>query len=267
MFGSRKHKEHPKKDKILKSIRETVSFPKKVQNLDLLRKKKCLIAPRFGGRSVYLWVKGKTRVWIDRKNVYLANTNLPVYSNEGFLLSAELFKNDFNQWVVAFEDIQVHKGTTIDNINISFSQRQEYLREFVEDILKGSDPMNDPGVFCAKPWYTPNVFKEEIIKKEWTKTPEWAIIWAESKDQQKYTSGFWFCKIKNDTDKDIYRIARSDDPNPDQYDLLDTEGNIVSRACVRSMRMSLWLRDLSEGTRVRCRNVPGIKNPEPYELI
>jgi hypothetical protein len=267
MFGGRKHKEHPKKDKILTSIRDTVTFPKKVQNLDLLRKKQCLIAPRFAGRSVYLWVKGKTRVWIDRKNVYLVNTNLPTYSSEGFLLSAELFKNDCNQWVVAFEDIQVYKGNTLDNVEVSFVKRQEYLREYVGDLIKGSDPTNDPGVFCVKPWYTPNVFKEKIVTNEWAKKPEWAIIWAENKKIQKHTMGFWFCKIKDDGDKNIYRIVKADDQNPDQYDLLDTDGNIISRACVRSMRVSLWLRGLADGTRVRCKNIPGMKNPEPYEIV
>lgn len=267
MFGSRKHKEHPNKDKILKSIRETGTFPKKVQNLDLLRKKQCLIAPRFGGRSVYLWVKGKTRVWIDRKNVYLVNTNLPVYSTEGFLLNAELYKNDCNQWVIAFEDIQMHKGIMLENTNTSFVKRQEYVREFVGDLIKGSDPVNDPGVFCVKPWYKPGLFKDKIKTSEWTKKPEWAIIWAESKDRKKHTMGFWFCKIKDDSNKNVYRIVKSDDPNPDQYDLLDNDGNIVSRACIRSMRMSLWLQDLVDGTRVRCRSIPGMKNPEPYEIV
>lgn len=269
MFGGRKHNVHPKKDTILQGIRQSISFPKKVQNLGLLRKKQCLIAPRFGGRSVYLWVKGKTRVWIDRQNVYLVNTNLQEYTREGFLVSAELFKNDNHQWVIAFEDLIQYKGTRIQ----SFTEKQTRLREFVSDLNKGSDPLNDPGIFCVKPWYSPREFTKAIQSREWTKKPEWAIIWAENKDsqgqrgRQGHTKGFWFCKIRDTSEKNVYRIVRANDSNPDQYDLLDTSGNIVSRACVRSMRLSRLLNGIKDGTQVRCKNVPGIKNPEPYEIV
>jgi hypothetical protein len=268
MFGGRKHKEHPKKDTILKSIRDRVTFPKKIQNLDILRKKQCLIAPRFAGRSVYLWVKGKTRVWIDRKNVYLVNTNLPVYSKDGILANAELYKNDEDKWVIAFEDLMIYKGDVLDTPDVSFTKRQMVLREFVGDLQRGSDPVNDPGVFCVKPWYTPKIFQDKIRKNEWKKKPEWAIVWAQTPGSSKsHTQGMWFCRIQDTSFKNVYRIVRSSDTNPDQYDLLDTGGKIVSRACVRSMRVSKWLKGLEDGTHVRCKNIQGIKNPEPYEIV
>lgn len=264
MLGSVKHSSHPKAKTILEAIQNTVTFPKKVQNLNILRKKKCLIAPRFGGRTIYLWVKGKTRVWIDRKNVYLVNTNLPEYARNGILLSGELYKNDHNKWVMAFEDVMMYNGDLVTSKG-SFVKRQEIVRKIVSDLQKGADSKIDPGVFCVKPWYSPKEYPENIRCQEWTKQPDWVIIWAEDRMRDNL-GGFWFCKIRDTTSKDVYRISRSDDPNPDQYDLLDTDGNIVNKACVRTLRASQWLKSLKDGTRVKCRIVAGISNPEPYEI-
>jgi hypothetical protein len=102
-------------------------------------------------------------------------------------------------------------------------------------------------------------------KNEWCKIPDWVILWAEDRDRENVGS-FWFCKTQDSTEKDVYRITRASDTNPDQYDLLDTDGNIVHKACVRSLRTSQWLRGIEDGTRVKCRNVPGIPNPEPYAI-
>lgn len=260
MFGSVKHSHHPKGSTIVSAVRESVSFPKKIQNLDILRKKQCLLSPRFGGRSVYLWVKGKTRVWVDRNQVYVVNTNLPEYSREGILASAELYKNDDSVWVVAFEDMIMYRGNTL---RTSFPERQTLLSIFVKDLHKGADSSNDPGVFCIKPWYIPSVFPEKIRTTEWKKRPEWVVVWTEGHSQSK--GGFWFCKIQDSSTDNVYRIVRANDPNPDQYDILDEAGEIISRVSVRSLRISRWLSTLPDGTRVRCRHIPGIENPEPYE--
>jgi hypothetical protein len=264
MLGTVKHTTHPKTRQLLEAVSNTVPFPKKIQSLDILRKRRCLIAPRFGGRSIYLWVKGKTRVWVDRKQVYLVNTSLPDYTRDGTLMCAELFKNDNNKWVMAFEDIIIYKGDTSIGKG-SFEKRQEILREIVSDLLKGADTKSDPGVFCVKPWYTPNEYPEKIKNTEWSKNPDWAIVWAED-DKRDNVGSFWFCKTRDTSTSNVYRISRSSDPNPDQYDLLDSDGNIVHKACVRTLRASQWLRALEDGSRVKCRNVPGIVNPEPYEM-
>jgi hypothetical protein len=257
MLGNVKHSSHPKGDAILKGIQNAVMFPKKVQNLNILRKRQCLVAPRFGGRTIYLWVKGKTRVWVDRKNVYTMNTHVPKYTSEGTLASAELYKNDCGNWVLAFEDMIMYKGD-LGFAKKPFPERQATLCTFVRDLLQSANAKIDPGVFCVKPWYTPKVYGEKYRSIEWTKTPEWVLIWA---------NGFWFCKIQDTTSQNVYTIQRASDTNPDQYDLLDTNGIIVHKACVRTLRASVWLRSLKDGTRVKCRNIQGIENPEPYECV
>lgn len=264
MLGTVNHTHHPKKDAILKGIQSSVEFPKKIQNLNVLRNKSCLLAPRFGGRALYMWTKGKTRVWVDRANVYVMNTKLPDYSKDGMLVIAELFKNDNSKWVVAFEDIIIHKGDHVYK-TMDFTKRNELLQQFVSDLLKTADSSCDPGVFCVKPWYTPTVFIEKVRTISWEKKPEWVIVWGY--DHKTHSGSYWFSKMKDlDTD-DTYRISKCDDPNPDQYDLLNNDGEIIARACVRSLRLSKWLAGLEDGTRVKCRKVNGIDNPEPYCLV
>lgn len=262
MFGGSKHSKHSKEKTILSGIRKVIQFPKKIQNLDILRKKSCLIAPRFGGKAVYLWTKGKTRVWVDRNTVYMYQGTLPNYTSEGVLACAELFKNNTNEWVVAFEDILFYNGESLLE-STSFSKRQEILHSLVKDLRAGADLGKDPGVFSVKPWVQSKDFPDFIKTTEWNKQPEWVIVWAE--DHSTGRKGYWFCKIEQISSGDIFVLTKSDDTDPDQYDLSKDDGTFVSRACVRSIRLSKWLASLSNGTRVRCRNVKGFESPEPYE--
>lgn len=254
MLGAQKHAHHPKKTVLLKAMSDVIKFPKKIQHLNGLRKKECMLAPRFGGRTIHLWVKDKTRVWVDRQNVFVVQSKIPDFAKEGLLVSAELFKNDTDDWVMAFEDVVQYDG------DMDFNARQTYLRKFVQAMQTMSDRACDPGVFSVKPWYPAKSFVKHIRETEWLKRPEWVLIWSND-------NIYWFGKIHDKTETDVYRITKAEDPNPDQYDLLDDDGNIVSRACVRNMRLSKWLATLPDGARVRCRKVKGIRDPEPYTLF
>lgn len=292
MFGAIVHERHPKADIILKAVQSNCKYPRKLINVKILQSAPSVSTPRFGGRTVYLWVKGKTRVWVDKSTAWITTSSFPTSFMLGTLLQAEIFPTSSNvsansgkgttdsaagleESIVAFEDVLIMNGESTNTI--PFNQRQSYLNQMVADMKLTSDISRDPGVYCVKPWfYTRNLIKE-IKGYNWVKQPEWLYILT--KDGTTFFTKFYDdIVIKEETTDSkqsavgteivrlVYRII---DDEPDQYELRipnkDGEDE-ESRACVRTLWTSKWLAGLKDGTSVKCRRIPGFDNLEPYGL-
>ena len=277
MFGNVSHEQHPKADIILKAVQSTCKYPRKLLNIKILQTAPSVCTPRFGGRTVYLWVKGKTRVWVDKTTAWITTSSFPTSFGSGTLLQAEMFNlgSGTSGWVIAFEDILIMNGAT----DVPFNQRQTHLNQMVSDMKLTSDVSRDAGIYCVKPWFhTRNVIKD-LKSYNWIKQPEWFYILT--KDGTTFFTKFsddssLLTSSKSDIGgADVRLIYRIQDDEPDQYELRlqsvvekDKDKEPVdedeARACVRTLWTSRWLAGLKDGTAVKCRRVPGFENLEPY---
>lgn len=268
MFGNVSHEQHPKSDVILKAVQSTCKYPRKLLNIKILQAAPSVCTPRFGGRTVYLWVKGKTRVWVDKTTAWITTSSFPTSFGTGTLLQAEIFNigSVGGGWVIAFEDVLILNGET----DMPFNHRQTHLNQMVADMKLTSDVSRDAGIYCVKPWFhTRNVIKD-LKSYKWIKQPEWLYILT--KDGTTF-----FTKFSDDSSlmtssesSDVRLIYRIQDDEPDQYELrsqnIEDKDDDEIRACVRTLWTSRWLAGLKDGTAVKCRRIPGFENLEPYAL-
>jgi hypothetical protein len=286
MFGNVSHDQHPKADVILKAVQSSCKYPRKLLNIKVLQAAPSVCTPRFGGRTVYLWVKGKTRVWVDKSTAWITTSSFPSTFVNGTLLQAEMFNlnletSESGRWIIAFEDILIMNGEPITISDIPFNHRQTHLNQMIADMKLTSDVSRDAGIYCVKPWfYTRNLVKE-LKSYNWIKTPEWLYILT--KDGTSFFTKFYDDAVSTTQSKSkenpehtsenggpirvLYRIHEDE---PDQYELRipntePTEDDEM-RACVRTLWTSRWLSGLADGTVVKCRRVPGFENLEPYSV-
>lgn len=295
MFGNVSHEQHPKADVILKAVQSTCKFPRKLLNIKILQTAPSVCTPRFGGRTVYLWVKGKTRVWVDKTTAWITTSSFPTSFGTGTLLQAEMFNvgGSESSWVIAFEDVLILNGEMSTLTDMPFNHRQTHLNQMVADMKLTSDVSRDAGIYCVKPWFHTRNIVKDLKSYNWVKTPEWFYILT--KDGTTFFTKFYDdSSLMTSSDKDeslasetstntkrnlksvsdmgeyIRVVYRIQDDEPDQYELRvpNKEGGEEDemRACVRTLWTSRWLAGLKDGTAVKCRRVPGFENLEPYSL-
>ena len=282
MFGNVSHEQHPKADVILKAVQSTCKYPRKLLNIKILQAAPSVCTPRFGGRTVYLWVKGKTHVWVDKTTAWITTSSFPTSFGMGTLLQAEMFNIGESGWVIAFEDVLILNGDTSTLTTMAFNHRQTHLNQMVSDMKLTSDVSRDAGKYCVKPWFHTRNIMKDLKNYNWIKLPEWLYILTKDgttfftkffDDSSLMTSSDTNLEMdthKTDIIRTVYRIV---DDEPDQYELRiprdsEKEGgdDDEMRACVRTLWTSRWLAEIKDGTPVKCRRVPGFENLEPYSL-
>lgn len=290
-FGNLQAKSHSKGQEILDGVSKRVKHPQKLRNVSLLSRGYAIATPRFGGRSVFLWVKNKTRVWIDKTNIWVSFSTFPRTFANGTLLQAEMFREG-DDWIVSFEDVLMCDG---EDVRRPFLQRLAMLNVMVTDMRETADPSRDPGVYAVKPWFPVSNLHEELRADFYRKQPQYLLLRFLPKSPRYMgadsgiTQETFFLGLRGEivsgtvagtgagTDvctgtitpgvansfvRKIYKIREGE---PDQYNLIDpVSGKSSGRACVRTLQMSLWLASLEDGTPVVCRSVPGHDNLEPY---
>jgi len=286
MFGRISLEHHPKKDAILDAVSKRARHPQKLRSPGLIAKGAAIVAPRFGGRTVYLWVKNKTRVWVDKTNVWISRSVFPRSFTDGTLLQGEMYHDehvgsDDNQWVIAFEDVLIHEGVVLADTT-PFHKRLTILVDLITQLQRCADPAHDPGVFAMKPWVPAPETYDMLLAEKYRKQPTYLIVRFLQKNPGGTTrpdSGLskdpFFMRIQQDEPSSpqshspmgrIFQIRKNvDTADPDQYDLIDPRTRTVEgRACVRTMHCSLWLRSLKSDSKVWCRWMTEYSRYEPY---
>jgi hypothetical protein len=285
MFGQVSFASHPDKDKILNAISKRVKHSQKLRSPSLLTKGKTICTPRFGGRTVFLWVKNKTRVWADRNNVWKTLAKFPTEFISGTLLQAEMYRDiptgdDKGKWIIAFEDVIIHNGIDLTE-TAPFTQRLRVLTNLIISLRRYSETSLDPGIFTVKPWYKCSEVTKYINSDKFRKRPEYLLIRFLQKDifskkpDTSLSRAPFFMKIQYDntssahTSDNIRLLITKDTKtiDPDQYILTDSKGESKGKACVKTLHNSLWLRSLSDGTEVLCRWNKIHKRYEPYSSV
>jgi hypothetical protein len=181
MFGCNTYEQHPKADVILKAVQDYTKFPRRLTNLKILSAAPSVSTPRFGGRTIFLWVKGKTRVWIDKSNVWISTSSFPSTFLSGSLFQAEIFNvpelsspSGKVHSIIAFEDILMFDAKP-QNI-IPFNQRQVLLNLCISDLKACSDYSRDPGIYSVKPWFQTKSLLNSFAEYHWVRIPEWLYI-------------------------------------------------------------------------------------------
>lgn len=290
-FGNLQAKIHSKGQEILDGVSKRVKHSQKLRNVSLLSKGFAVATPRFGGRTVFLWVKNKTRVWIERTNVWVSFSTFPRTFANGILLQAEMYR-DGDTWIVAFEDVIMMDG---DDVRKPFLHRLPLLITLVDEMRRFADPSRDPGVYAVKPWFPVSKLHDELRGDIYRKQPQYLLVKFLPKsprylgaDSGITQESFFLALAADNTSTSvtdhtsstdtpeiihsisgtvnmIRRIYKIREGDPDQYNLIDpATGESSGRACVRTLQCSLWLASLKDGAYVMCRNVSGHDNLEPY---
>lgn len=287
-FGNVYMKTHNKSQQVVDALQKRIKNPQKLRNTKLLSNGFTIAAPRFGGRTVYLWVKNKTRVWIDKNVCYMTNSTFPKSFTDGTLIQGELYKHN-DIWIVAFEDLIMYEGHFIEK---PFITRLQMLITATEDLIRFADPSRDPGVYNVKPWFPTVSLLDSLSPEKFHKQPSFLIIKFLPKNAKASGSDYgitqetFTLKISNEpgnvdmgtdveksdklhsvknNNKYLRHIYKIEDGEPDQYELKDPkDASKTGRACVRTLQNSLWLSSLENGSKVWCRKVSGHTNLEPY---
>lgn len=279
---------HPRKDALIEAVSRRAGHPQKLRSSALFSKGISVVAPRFGGRTVYLWVKNKTRVWVDKTAVWKTVAPFPREFLKGTLLQAEMYRDEPDgdsrgRWIIAFEDILICDGDVIADSK-PFLYRLRTLIHCVTQLQRYADPARDPGVFAMKPWSFGKDILDMIRAERFRKQPSYLIarFLPKHPDSSLPDNGLsketFFLKISRDEIPGesntstqtplgkVFCIHRSEGvTDPDQYDLRNPFTNEVQgKACVRTLHNSLWLRSLHNGARVWCRWLKEHSRYEPY---
>ena len=289
MFGQVSLKCHSKQDAILGAVSKRARHPQKLRSPGLLTKGVAIATPRFGGRTVYLWVKNKTRVWVDKTSVWITHAIFPRAFVSGTLLQAEMYHmepsgSDSGRWVIAFEDVIIEKGDVVADTK-PFLAMLTSLISLVTQLQRCADPAHDPGTFAVKPWFPVKHIADEFRAERFYKQPSYLLLRFLPKDPNstRPDSGLnkdpFFMRIRHDvtnaikepgahthTEGKVFAIRKNPDTtDPDQYDLFEpASGKHEGRACVRTMHNSLWIRGLLDNTNVWCRWLKEHSKYEPY---
>jgi hypothetical protein len=283
MFGQLTLHTHPKQDDILNAISKRARHPQKLRSPALLSKGSPIMTPRFGGRTVYLWIKSSVRVWVDKTNVWETRANFPKSFMNGTLLQAEMYRSTADTWVIAFEDVLIQDGNILSDTT-PFIKRLTHLISLVSQLRKCADPAYDPGIYAVKQWYPVSDANEVLRAENYHIQPEYLLIRflqrnpASTHPDNGLSKDPFFMKIQKDIKPDtpdesptnpagsVFLIRKNTDTlDPDQYDLIHpTTKKHIGSACVRTLHNSLWLRSLEPDSKVLCRWLKEHSRFEPY---
>lgn len=284
MFGQVSLERHSKQDAILDAVSKRARHPQKLRSPALLSKGVGIATPRFGGRTIYLWVKNKTRVWVDKTSVWITLATFPRSFIPGTLLQAEMYHTDSGSWVIAFEDVLIENGEVVSDTK-PFLTRLNSLITLVGQLQRYADPAHDPGTFAVKPWFPVANAADELRAERFYKQPAYLLIRFLPKDPKstRPDAGLnkdpFFMRIQHDVEKavahpddsvhpegSVFLIRKNPDTmDPDQYDLFHpSSGKNEGRACIRTMHNSLWIRGLADNAKVWCRWLKEHSKYEPY---
>jgi hypothetical protein len=247
-----------KKCKILTStIYEIIRMihTRNLMNPNILKQYQYIVVPRYGGRVVFLWLKGKNRVWIDNITGWISTSIFPADICDGTLLMAEMFLHN-GIWYIAWEDLLVKQNKSLIP-ETPYLQRLRELQTIADLIGFHTHPHMDPGIMIMKPIVNPYNIKSLFNAEKFIIQPKFLLLHnIVDFVQHPFLYKVYHTKQNDDmTGINIYEIRKkSDTKDPDQFDLLDTTTKeYIGDACIRSMNLSLWLRDIKDGTHVLCR--------------
>jgi hypothetical protein len=267
MFGNQTLQSYPEKKRsiLIHTVQETIRhiLPRRLQHGDALKNISSVVVPRYGGKMIFLWLKGKTRVWIDRETAWISTSLFPSEICGGTLLQAEIFQHE-TSWYIGWEDILVK-----DNFSLipttGYLERLKILQLIVRTIGFQTHSEMDPGIMIMKPIINPSqihtLFDSEIFILE----PKILLFYNTHPKPRSFLSPLSYkintfhshSQIKSELaiKQPVYHIYRKlETKEPDQFDLIDPFTKLpIGDACIRTMRLSLWLRDIPNGSLVVCR--------------
>jgi hypothetical protein len=274
MFGNQTLEPYQESKRIalVESIQDTIRtiLPRRLQNGDVLKHMSSVVVPRYGGRMIFLWLKGKTRVWIDREEAWISTSLFPAELCDGTLIQAEIFHHD-KLWYIGWEDILVKHNLPLLP-HTGYLERLRNLQSFSHKIGFQTHPQMDPGIMIMKPIVNPSKIHTLFDPETYILQPKFLLFYNTNPKPRTCLSPYSYkvnafiyepkssssTSIITDStsgNQPIYEIRRKlETKEPDQFDLLDPDTkSFIGDACIRSMRLSLWLRNIPEGTLVVCR--------------
>jgi hypothetical protein len=289
MFGNQSLEPYPetKRTLLINTIQETIRhiLPRRLQNGDVLKSIRSVVVPRYGGRMVFLWLKGKTRVWIDRENVWISKSLFPSELCGGTLLQAELFQHN-TSWFIGWEDVLVKNNLPMLP-HTGYLDRLRELQDIAKLIGFQTHPGMDTGIMIMKPIVNPSHLSSLFETDVFIIQPKFLLFYDTQSKPRTFLHPYSYKvisptieissnitktsktsktselselsdshkKVINDTKQSIYEIRRNiETKEPDQFHLFDPETHsFIGDACIRSMVLSLWLRSIPDRTLVICR--------------